>query len=312
MALKRGSKGPEVTDLQKRLKTMGFYGGSVDGSFGGGTESAVKSLQQAYHLSQDGHAGPKTMATINSKRIFLDIGHGSDTWPPDKGVKFADGTSFAEHTFNAKVFYAIKSLAEFNGFEPLFAQLPNAKDKPLRERTNWYNAQHSTSPVLCLMSLHANAGKASGHDAFYWYDNPGGKKLAETWNRNANAEMMKQHGQGVWASKKGSWNFHMVRETHLPAFLAEHFYYDNFCEWQKCYTQDYIDRCAKAAVKTICEYAGVAYKEPDTEPAPAPTPKPSPQPGTVYRVQVGAFNDKAGAEKLAKELQGKGYSTIIK
>ena len=31
-----------------------------------------------------------------------------------------------------------------------------------------------------------------------------------------------------------------------------------------------------------------------------------------YRVQVGVFSSKANAEKLAKELQGKGYSTIIK
>lgn len=32
----------------------------------------------------------------------------------------------------------------------------------------------------------------------------------------------------------------------------------------------------------------------------------------LYRVQVGAFSKKANAEKLAKELKSKGYSTIIK
>jgi cell division septation protein DedD len=32
----------------------------------------------------------------------------------------------------------------------------------------------------------------------------------------------------------------------------------------------------------------------------------------LYRVQVGAFSVKANAEKLAKEPQSKGYSTIIK
>ena len=34
--------------------------------------------------------------------------------------------------------------------------------------------------------------------------------------------------------------------------------------------------------------------------------------GKMYRVQVGAFSSKTNAEKLAKELQSKGYSTIIK
>ena len=310
MSMKRGSKGPEVSNLQKKLKTMGFYGGSLDGSFGGGTESAVNSLQKAYHLSQDGHAGPKTMAAINSRRIFLDIGHGNDTWPPSKGIIQPDGTDFAEHSFNAKAFYAIKSLLEYNGFEVLFAQLPNAKDKPLRERTNWYNAQNN---VLCLMSIHANAaGNASGHDVFYWHDNPGGKRLAETWNTNANSLLIKRHGQGVWASQKGHYGFHMVREPHVPSFLAEHFYYTNFNEWKKCYTQEYIDKCAKVAVKTICAYAGVSYKEPAPKPDPEPVPKPDPTPDTIYRVQVGAFTQKAGADALAKELQQKGYSTIVK
>jgi N-acetylmuramoyl-L-alanine amidase len=118
--------------------------------------------------------------------------------------------------------------------------------------------------------------------------------------------LIKQHGQGVWASQKGHYGFHMVREPHVPSFLAEHFYYTNFAEWKKCYTQEYIDKCAKVAAKTICAYAGVTYKEPDAKP------DPKPDPGTIYRVQVGAFTQKAGADALAKELQSKGYSTIVK
>ena len=35
-------------------------------------------------------------------------------------------------------------------------------------------------------------------------------------------------------------------------------------------------------------------------------------PKKLYRVQVGAFSTQANAEKLAKELEGKGYKTIIK
>ena len=33
---------------------------------------------------------------------------------------------------------------------------------------------------------------------------------------------------------------------------------------------------------------------------------------TIYRVQTGAFSNRANAEKLAAELQGKGYQTMIK
>jgi N-acetylmuramoyl-L-alanine amidase len=40
--------------------------------------------------------------------------------------------------------------------------------------------------------------------------------------------------------------------------------------------------------------------------------KPAASTGKLYRVQVGAFANKANAERLMKELQGKGYSCIIK
>lgn len=34
--------------------------------------------------------------------------------------------------------------------------------------------------------------------------------------------------------------------------------------------------------------------------------------GVLYRVQVGAFSDKANADRMAKELEGKGYSVVVK
>jgi N-acetylmuramoyl-L-alanine amidase len=48
------------------------------------------------------------------------------------------------------------------------------------------------------------------------------------------------------------------------------------------------------------------------KPAAASSSKPAASSGKLYRVQVGAFSSKANAEKLASELRGKGYQTIIK
>lgn len=44
----------------------------------------------------------------------------------------------------------------------------------------------------------------------------------------------------------------------------------------------------------------------------AMTPSTTAASGKLYRVQVGAFSSRSNAEKLAKELKSKGYSTIIK
>ena len=59
-SLRRGSRGELVTTLQKRLKTWGYYTGSVDGIFGSQTEQAVKYFQRKNGLAVDGIVGPAT------------------------------------------------------------------------------------------------------------------------------------------------------------------------------------------------------------------------------------------------------------
>ena len=61
---KRGSSGETVRQIQQKLKTWGYYQGSVDGIYGSGTEKAVKSFQSRNGLTADGMAGPKTLAAM--------------------------------------------------------------------------------------------------------------------------------------------------------------------------------------------------------------------------------------------------------
>lgn len=63
-SLRRGSRGELVTTLQKRLKTWGYYTGSVDGVFGSQTEQAVKYFQRKNGLAVDGIVGPATAKAI--------------------------------------------------------------------------------------------------------------------------------------------------------------------------------------------------------------------------------------------------------
>ena len=63
--IKLGSKGIEVLELQKKLNSLGFYTGKIDGLFGATTEKAVKALQKAHKLTQIGSVGPSTRALLN-------------------------------------------------------------------------------------------------------------------------------------------------------------------------------------------------------------------------------------------------------
>ncbi len=65
MNLRLGSTGDAVRELKKRLQEIGMYTGAVDGVFGGGVESGVKSFQKANGpLAGNGNAGPNTWAAL--------------------------------------------------------------------------------------------------------------------------------------------------------------------------------------------------------------------------------------------------------
>lgn len=64
--LKKGAKGKTVKAMQHLLMAYGFNCGGygADGSFGTGTESAVRAYQKAKGLDVDGSCGPKTWAKL--------------------------------------------------------------------------------------------------------------------------------------------------------------------------------------------------------------------------------------------------------
>ncbi len=64
VVLEEGSQGDAVRKLQKALKNLGYYSGSVDGSYGSGTIAAVMAFQRANDLTVDGKAGPATQRVL--------------------------------------------------------------------------------------------------------------------------------------------------------------------------------------------------------------------------------------------------------
>jgi len=60
-----GSTGAQVSVLQSKLKSLGYYKGKVDGGFGTATEASVKAYQKAHGLPIVGDVGPKTRALLN-------------------------------------------------------------------------------------------------------------------------------------------------------------------------------------------------------------------------------------------------------
>jgi putative chitinase len=62
--LKLDSSGPDVVQLQNKLKELGFNPGRIDGDFGTATQAAVLAFQKSEGLLADGVAGIKTLRAM--------------------------------------------------------------------------------------------------------------------------------------------------------------------------------------------------------------------------------------------------------
>src|SRR6056297_3517508 len=69
--MRRGDEGIDVSVLQKKLKQLNYYKGSIDGIYGGGTIEAVKRFQQDKGLKADGVFGQSSFDVIPDLEIKL-------------------------------------------------------------------------------------------------------------------------------------------------------------------------------------------------------------------------------------------------
>lgn len=98
--LRQGSSGPDVTNLQQKLKDLGFDPNGVDGRFGPGTRDAVISFQQSKGLQADGIAGPATLAALDGSGADANNGGGGAT--SDAAVGGAAGAAGDDDPANAE------------------------------------------------------------------------------------------------------------------------------------------------------------------------------------------------------------------
>lgn len=83
-----GTKGDKVYEVQRKLKQWGYYDGPIDGSYGGGTFTAVKKFQRKHGLTPDGVVGDATAAAMG---IRLKGVAGAGNYQPSRGDNIGRG-----------------------------------------------------------------------------------------------------------------------------------------------------------------------------------------------------------------------------
>lgn len=94
-SLKLGSTGDNVREVQQKLKSLGFYNGSVDGDYGEGTEAAVIRFQKQYGLSADGKVGTQTLTALRGARATAKPAYKAATPTP----RATATPSFSQNTY---------------------------------------------------------------------------------------------------------------------------------------------------------------------------------------------------------------------
>ncbi|SEM34529.1 N-acetylmuramoyl-L-alanine amidase [Mesobacillus persicus] len=226
------------------------------------------------------------------KLVALCDGHGANT----AGKRSPDG--MRENEFNKAVMNHLKVELERHGLDTLLVA-PTDADTSLSTRTNLANAKNADIYV----SIHANAnngqwGSWGGIETYHYPNSKTGKKLADViHNEVIKGSPLKNRGVK-------SANFHVLRETKMPAILLELGFMDSRFDINYLKSDAYRQECAIEIAKGICKYFGITYKE-----------KQAPQPTSnkYYRIQIGAFSNSSNAKQYQEELLEKyNLKTIIK
>lgn len=204
----------------------------------------------------------------------------SDQW---KNIVADKEHSEAKHC--TEIANACKVYLENNGISVIVGNNSKEKSYPSRvkESNNWGADLH--------VAIHTNAGGGKGTEVLCWHSSKDNAYVKSIYEEVSNLTPTKDRGIKV------NDNLYEISNTNCVTVYIEVEFHDNKdCEnW----IDANIDNISKAIARGICKAKGIKFDESETELT------------SLYKVQIGAFKNKANAEKLANELKSKGYSTYI-
>jgi N-acetylmuramoyl-L-alanine amidase len=174
-----------------------------------------------------------------------------------------------------------------NEFEGVSVLLSRTSDQTvsLSERTN---AANNWGADLYL-SIHINAGGGTGFESYIY---PGVGSPTTTYQDIIHDEILKVVD---FANRgKKSANFHVLRETMMPALLTENGFIDNTNDANKLKSPSFLTSIARGHANGLARAFNLSRK-----------------PTVLYKVQIGAFRIKSNADNLASEAISKGFDAVV-
>lgn len=221
-----------------------------------------------------------------AKKVFLGVGHGGK----DPG---AIGNGFHEADLNLAIALACRDELVRHGVIVGMSRTTDEYD-PVSDEAKECNAFLGKDGLG--LDIHCNASGGDGAEVYYHYNGGTSKTLAE----NVLAEIVKigQNSRGIKKRQRadGKDYYYFVRETVCPAVVVECAFVDNTEDIKIIDTAEEQKAMGVAIAKGVLATLGIAYKA---------------EKEVIYRVQVGAYKNKANAENMRKKLSAAGYPAII-
>ena len=230
--------GNDVRHVQKRLQSLGFYGGGIDGSFGPACKQAVIDFQRANGLDVDGSLGPATWNKLfgldssggtgssggignlgNIRKVFIDPGHGGS----DPG---AVGNGLKEKDITLSIALKLGNILKSKGMTVAYSRTTDtyvSLESRARKANDW--------GADLFVSIHCNSyasSSASGTECFTY---PSTSSSTKSLSRNVSNNISKSLSLTNRGHKEA--NFAVLRLSNMPAILVETAFISNSSDASK-------------------------------------------------------------------------------
>ena len=224
-------------------------------------------------------------------RIAIDAGHGLHTLGK-RCLKKLDSKQTREWTLNDRIADKLERLLVSYNCEVLRTDdTTGAKDVSLANRVKAANDWGAD----VFISIHHNAGingGSGGGTEVFWSSS---KAERETQAQALYEEVVSLTRLiGNRADRVKEKGFYVIKNTSMPAFLIENGFMDSSTDVPVILSESHADKTAQGLLNFLTGEFGLTKKE-----------------STLYRVQCGAFSNKANAEALKEKLEADGYEAVI-
>ena len=229
-------------------------------------------------------------------KIAIDAGHGLST-SGKRCMKKLDSNETREWTLNSRIANKLENLLKSYDCEVLRVDdTTGLTDISLANRVKKANDWGADVYVSVHHDAGVNGGSGGGTTVFYCSSSAERKAQAETLYKT----VVGFTGlAGNRSNKVRNYPFYVIKNTKMPAFLIENGFMDSSVDVPIILSEAHAEKTAKGLFNFLIGHLSLAKRENVTES------------NVIYRVQVGAFSNKANAETLKAKLKADGYEAVI-